>query len=1565
MKGKGEASGSMSQRYRPASEYDDATLAQKREYWRTKKREQRARLSEKRGRVKQDSRVEKSQHLNAPAASNSSTANSLALSYPLQNNDESHKSANLSPTSQSGKGTAGSSVETSQSQKEKWLKTIKLSKVLPEFAASSSISAKTARVSEATGKSPSAEGAVSRSVTSPRPSGTLFNTSSSVPPNRVTRMTITNGSSAKTTPQPCVSMQVVSVPKARQKTQIAVCIQPKPLPTSVTTGVMLVSSPSAPAPIKIEGKAANTAPQTGKKSALVDIQKAKGVGNMQPSLETEEERAAKRREQWRIKKREQRARLAARLAKTRERTQSAEVTLQRQTLPRGGQSDGMVLEHLPSPSFLRGTGQRQCFSRARGPHTSSGRFIKNARVMVMSSAITKHTSTAVKQENDNLQSGAANLTTVNLNQNQQAVQIKVEGSRGNEVTQRVITSDVSSEKKPGEPTRKFLSCAPLYNASRGFVRCRTPRQRFIEAQKGFVCQRTIRGKLPSHASVFITRNVAKIDPNATPEQAAARRREYWRIKKREQRAKLSVEVKARLKEKDSLMRRVKRYQKILEEMRKARAEACSTVTQPTGSTLTHASETIGGFIKEDGTVTINIPQAPTDRNTAANKTEEEVHPLSNNTTQQQQQSHAKLGGNATKNVVLVDPIRVNRPPPPLRPAQVKVSFPLAGQSVNKPPRLLSIRPRTQLESKSTTISNSQILAVQTTGQLTLTHPQTLQNTVSGVSTGGSNLGGCVMKMAVSSSASSLSALSLDPELTEEERMAKKREYWRIKKREQRAARAARLKQGVLQARANAALQRRKIQKLTPPQRVAVTNITPSRDVSSHTRTTPNTSVPITPQANEIKQENESTPAADLNSPPEQAICPDIKPPPSPPPPPAPLPEPDPALSADNQATTLLAVASMKKLLEESLSTVTEFKSEPTGAKTEHLSCKMEVEACVAEQEKPDLPQLSLRDEEEVPVAADLTLQIKSWQGDTDPLAPASSPTSHLKNSTESSVSTLPPHPTSEHSSQTPSYLSLEASDGSASSSPRRAQRLRAKKVGHQHCCSPEPPKLHHPPLDHQHPQQEHCEQQCQPLQHGQKNSSLTMQQQQQQQQHAVTEQSSMSSLQKKREYWKLMKRQQRARSKARQKERQGECSRRLSPKDIQAPGLVIINAVKGVSPPVKATLQPKPSTATLTAVTSIPTVLVISPTTSSAGQSPDTLQVKPPISSVSCSPEMHAGSSQTSHSFSPVSDIARGDSAVSLGNGMDGRLLLVENQQEAVPGSSSDQPRVRKWTLEVPENTDIDSVPSLPTLKPPDNPLSSINLQAIEPLGQTPKRISTLSPIKIPCAQSQSPQNMLPTPTKLAPISTMVPPKPIPGESEEDFLKRKREYWRVKKKEQRARKAIRDRELTQRKASNNWRPILPAQGVDTQDSGQWVNSSEESEQLMSTSPDADLGYFPYSTYTAPIEDESELLFADYEGAEGGEDGPVSDTVWRNRYLMDYDPLNQLLVCMVCGELQYSHSLEGVRAHIDEAHPDTLSMDAGDRRCILEAWDEQVSRRERFFTSQLQQHSGALAESHRN
>lgn len=75
--------------------------------------------------------------------------------------------------------------------------------------------------------------------------------------------------------------------------------------------------------------------------------------------------------------------------------------------------------------------------------------------------------------------------------------------------------------------------------------------------------------------------------------------------------------------------------------------------------------------------------------------------------------------------------------------------------------------------------------------------------------------------------------------------------------------------------------------------------------------------------------------------------------------------------------------------------------------------------------------------------------------------------------------------------------------------------------------------------------------------------------------------------------------------------------------------------------------------------------------------------------------------------------------------------------------------------------------------------------------------------------------------------------------------------------------------------------------------------------------------------------------------------------------MDYDAVNQLLVCMVCGEQQYCLSVEGVKAHIEEAHPDTLSLEELERQNILQTWDEQVAVREQFFTHQLWQQNDSL------
>lgn len=952
-KGKGP---STSQCYRPAAGYDDATLAEKREYWRTKKREQRARLSQQRRKPQERDKI---QHLSASAPLTFSPSGPLnALSVQHQ-------------TLRSGSTVQDSSLEAAESQKEKWLQTMKLNKVLPRIAASAANNAPVVSCLKAKGR-----------VTS---SGTQLGTSSSVPPVKVTRFT--NGSSVKTTPSPYVSMQGPSVSRRQHKASVALRIQPRLLPTDVTAGRLPVSSPRDPVSVKTEWKTLNTTPQSRTTRALVTARRAEG--SAQPSLESEDERAAKRREQWRLKKREQRAKLAACVAKAREKTMCVETNVQRQPAKRTGLVDDTGLQQ-PSPvTFPRAAGWKQCV---------------------------KPGFTSAKGENLKSQSQAVSLAAGNL---------QAQGSR---TAQTAIASDVTSGRKTAELQRRFPSYVHL-SVPRGFARCKTPRQRFIDSQKNLMNQRSVRCKSLLVSSVLGTRNLPRIDPSDTPEQVLAKRREYWRIKKHEQRAKLSPEVKARLKEKDSLMRRVKRYQNILEDMRKARAPSHSA-----GSA--HAPEAIGGFIKEDGTVTINIPKRLTDGNTAAQK------------------------GETHKNTLAAQPCHQ----PKTEPA---CSVQATGQSENKPPKL-------RTPSKSTNVSHPTPVTIQAAAQLTLTHPKARPHVRSEGCATGLSVGGCVMKMAVSSAAT---PPALDSGLTEEERMAKKREYWRTKKREQRAARAQRLKQGVCQ---------------------------PSRGPAERA-TPPSKTEPVLPLEHNVKQESESMPAADLNSQPEQAICPDIKPPTfAPAPPPVPPQESDTTLSADSQAATLLAVASMKKLLEESLSTVTD--SSGVGTDVEMETTEQDI--------KPDVPQLFFVKDEVAPLA-DLTLQIKSEQLDADALEHTGSLSPHLND-----LPHLPPPEisseevplsSSEHSSQASSNTS-EAAGGPSSQSG--AHWLPAKNPSHQTCCSPEPPKLHHLPMDQL---QEQCQTRRSPPARGH-----------------VAAQSGSTSIQRKREYWRLMKRQQRARLKASQ-----------------------------------------------------------------------------------------------------------------------------------------------------------------------------------------------------------------------------------------------------------------------------------------------------------------------------------------------------------------------------------------------------------------------------------------------
>ncbi|XP_055794875.1 uncharacterized protein si:dkey-28a3.2 [Salvelinus fontinalis] len=1613
-KGTGGAGSPRGQRYRPASEFDDATLAQKREYWKTKKREQRAKLSEVK-REKDTNRVCNSLGRNAVHKTltsmvlNPSASCSMAGSAPTLLNSDGSYQTNVDGAPVvllKGKGSAisyhlnhsvGEEDQNSSSanQKEKWFQRIKLDKVLPQFPTSSTGPGEGAMVCKMSVKSSPTGGTVIETVTSAKPNGVLLNSGSSLPLGRVavrpsgsaprqpqSGMTILNGSSPVVSTQKHLATQSVSRPDALTETQVTVRVQPGPLTANITSGLPIVTNQPAPVLIhKPEGRpiGMKVTQLGGTKRDPVTGQEVSCINDTSATMETAEDKAAKRRENWRIKKREQRAKQAVRLMKARERITNMEITLQKA-------GPNVVIER--PPSTLSGQGHRQCINRVRVPFISAGRLLKNARAVA---------SVVVKRESED--SVLAKLTAVNANQ--QTVQVKVENPQDAEPTMQTgMASNVIGFKPAGEPSRRLPGPGQFANTSQGMVRCRTPRQRFIEIQRNFLGQRNMR-KSPCHATAFKTCNALREDPTETPEQRVSRKREYWRVKKREQRAKLSVEVRAKMKEKDALMRRVNRYQSILEDMRKARAAGCNTLPQPTGNGPTHtsASETIGGFIKEDGTLTNTIPQIYLI--TEAKETGDEIGgiggmPVNNSFTntniQRQHQLLPKHTGDTYSN--MVHQIRVN-PPPLIRPAQVNVSCPPIGLSIRKPPRLVSGSPPKNLPNPHT--------VVQPQSRITLTHPQNIQNTFPGLPTAIPKPASWVMQMAVKASTAS-AALNLDPKLTEEEKMAKKREYWRVKKREQRAARATRLRQGV-QARGKTASQKRRNQRLARLA-VAIPNVNNTLTIKPLS----NTSVSTSPQGDQIKQERGST-STDAPCPLlEQPLCVDIKPSRcSPPPQNEP---PDPASSADSQATTLLVVASMKKLLEESLSTVADWKTEQPDCITEQLPCKSDPQTCsykdasVQMEVKPNLPLLTLEDEEKVSLSGDLSLEVKGWKVDADalpscqvticPLSP------HPKDSPMSSPCTeslsFPAPPPSETPSHTPTHSWSHTAASRGPPLPRRAQRLRAKKAGHHHCCSPEPPKLHHQPqLQQQPPHQQHENQHRHQPPHQQPQN----QQQLQQHQHAPEVTGQNVTLEKKREYWRMIKRQQRART-ARQGGgglRRGDYGRRLALKAAQVSNLLIVKThtqrpvqrsgsfglhtaplLELQSPPLPQPISPPASgpKASLGMVTNIPTLLVVDPTTSNMGQPYDTTQLNPPVNctSISNSPIGHTGSPQTSHSFSTVSlPIGGGVTVPPLSEGKKDGLLLVENQQEAAPGSSADSPHVLKWRLRVQETSDTDTSP-IATLTPPPNPLTSIKLLPIQHPSQTSSFTPTQTPFKYQGAQisqSGNVQNVRsPTLQGLTKspiyISPMGPPKPVPGESEEETLRKKREYWRVRKKEQRARKAMRDGDMTEKRPSVNWQPILPnthhpqqlLEEMETQeqDPNRWFNTSEDSELLLSTSTETDMCYFPDFGQTEPLEDESELLFL-HDDLGDNYDGAISDAVWRNRYLMDYDPLNQLLVCMVCGELQYSHSLEGVRAHIDEAHPDTLSLESPEHLRILEAWDEQVSRRERFFTSQLQQHSGTM------
>ncbi|KAK1150934.1 hypothetical protein AOXY_G33352 [Acipenser oxyrinchus oxyrinchus] len=203
-------------------------------------------------------------------------------------------------------------------------------------------------------------------------------------------------------------------------------------------------------------------------------------------------------------------------------------------------------------------------------------------------------------------------------------------------------------------------------------------------------------------------------------------------------------------------------------------------------------------------------------------------------------------------------------------------------------------------------------------------------------------------------------------------------------------------------------------------------------------------------------------------------------------------------------------------------------------------------------------------------------------------------------------------------------------------------------------------------------------------------------------------------------------------------------------------------------------------------------------------------------------------------------------------------------------------------------------------------------------------------------------------------------PAPIP---EDVRMARKREYWRVKKREQRAKRAARERKGMLSKS------LEPQDFMNYSQSSMTTASSPHNNTSSSSLPDAvvitqmprNLNISPNSVHQTKLDLNACSVHPEKSTLPGTIKQELSTaTGWRTRFLMDYDPQTALLVCMVCGVLQHHQSLESVRSHIAESHPHSLSLSAQDKHSILEAWDEQVSLRERFFSSQLQQGGAGTA-----
>lgn len=511
----------MRHRYRPVSEFDEVTLASKREYWRTKKREQRARLSKAKKKVK---------------------ASNTGLCKPVCTDGHvSH--CEFSPTLLNSDGSYQTSVAQNQTKGMVICKKEMKSLTTEE-------SNKDASVVKLNG-APFTKGL-------PVPAACL-----KVHPNSITPRQTLNRSSAFTRNISSISTaSAIShlAPKcSKQAPRMKCCVTPKSL--------AFVECKFDKDQHVVPRSGTNTNRNAGANVPVCGMVVCKTT----EVAMTEEEKAAKRRENWRIKKREQRAKRAEKLRIAREKLQCFE---------KGQQETEKVscaapAHSLSSVNTMALRGAKQCNSlMSVDSRLSAGKSLHYG----------------VKVEREKL--------SPQRPYKPQSVVLKLAER------QRLLGKNLSSVSVYS--TNQFQDSKQNHMAISSGVSIQPLRS----------TQATGQSKMPQQKFVRIQRRRGLPQGNETAEERLAKQREYWRIKKREQRAKRSLALKSRLKDRDAFNWRAKRYQIKMEQMRKT-PTGLQKMPQTNKNTHLNTSNPINSFIKEDGTVTVTISQTTAEKGAPA------------------------------------------------------------------------------------------------------------------------------------------------------------------------------------------------------------------------------------------------------------------------------------------------------------------------------------------------------------------------------------------------------------------------------------------------------------------------------------------------------------------------------------------------------------------------------------------------------------------------------------------------------------------------------------------------------------------------------------------------------------------------------------------------------------------------------------------------------------------------------------------------------------------------------------------------------------------------------------